>query len=171
MKKTKKLWYAFYTYSKSEWTVKRNFEQKGIEVFLPIRRESKTWKNGQKSVQEKVLFENYLFAKVYECDADFYSRSRRVLNCVRSYGKPMPVSEETIHTIRCMIKENAELDSNSELCTGKKVRILSGRLKNCVGYLTEQKGKYKFCIDILGINNSMSILVDLREISIQVLSE
>lgn len=170
-KSVKKEWYAFYTQSNSERTVKENLERNGIEVFLPVKADRKIWRNGKISVSDKVLFNNYLFAKVNRNDADFYSRSRRVIDCVRSGGKPEPVCEELIHTIRCMIKEDAEVDSNPMLYSGKKVKILNGRLTNCVGYLSEQKGKYKFCIEIYGTINTLIVTIDLRKVTIQELSD
>ena len=58
-----KIWVAVYTRPRHEKTVKKEFQKKGFEVYLPMLKERRKWSDRKKWV-EFPLFRSYVFVRI-----------------------------------------------------------------------------------------------------------
>lgn len=63
-------WFVFYTYPRSEKVVYKDLLMRGFNVFLPMTKTLKVWKNRQKKYIEQVLFPGYIF--IYTRPSELY---------------------------------------------------------------------------------------------------
>jgi transcription antitermination factor NusG len=155
-----KEWHVFYLYPRTEKKVYADMLGRGYEVFLPLKKEMKVWKNRQRKMIETPLFPGYIF--IFTSNVEIYRiiRLPKVVSFVHFGGKPSHISGREIN----FIKKTTELDKNvtieSHLSIGDEVRIVTGILTGYQGILVKQVGKYKFGIHLAEFNHT--VLIDIK---------
>lgn len=157
-------WYIFYTHPRAEKVVKSELEKRGYEVFLPMRKELKIWKNRQKKWIDRVLFSGYIFVNTQVHEIYNILKIPKVVTYISCGGNPSFLRLKEIHCIRMMINLEQDFTIEPTFCEGEKVRIMSGPLVGYEGVLIEQKGKSKFGIQLKEINYTMLINICVLEL-------
>lgn len=149
------LWYALYTKPRWEKKVAKLLEEQGIENYCPINKVTKQWSDRKKVVLEPV-FKSYVFVKVAANDKWELKKINGVLNFVYWLGKPAPIREEEIMTIKKFLNEFTDVEvSNVSLEVNSAVRIKNGVLMNYQGILVELFGnKARVRIESMGLQLS-----------------
>ncbi len=149
------LWYALYTKPRWEKKVAKLLEEQGIENYCPINKVTKQWSDRKKVVLEPV-FKSYVFVKVAANDKWELKKINGVLNFVYWLGKPAPIREEEIMTIKKFLNEFNDVEvSNVSLEVNSAVRIKNGVLMNYQGILVELFGnKARVRIESMGLQLS-----------------
>ena len=145
-------WYALYTKPRWEKKVSRLLDDQGIENYCPINKVTKQWSDRKKVVLEPV-FKSYVFVKVGEKDKWELKKVNGVLNFVYWLGKPAPIRESEILTIRKFLNEfqNVEV-SELSLKVNDSVKIKNGVFMNYEGVLVELIGnKARVRIESMGL--------------------
>ncbi|MCH2193522.1 UpxY family transcription antiterminator [Kordia sp.] len=150
-------WYIFYTAPRAEKKAKFELELRGFEVFLPMIKTTRIWKNRQKKQIDIVLFPSYIFVKTSEKCLDEICRINKITMYIHCGGKPSKVSSECVEAIKCMLSLNKEISVGNDFIEGETVRIVEGPLAGYDGVLVEQKSKTKFGIHLKEINQVASI--------------
>lgn len=131
-------WYAIQTKPCQEEVVAEQLRQRGVEVFLPKRRQRRVmW--GVEREEVRPLFPGYLFGRF--CLAEKYRAVRwavGVRDVVRSGEVPLPVDEEIIRMIR------ERMDGRGYVVIGPRpgeaVEIVEGPLRGLRGVLEAEVG-------------------------------
>lgn len=151
-------WYVLYTKPRNEKKVAVRLQEKGLEVYCPIREEIKQWSDRKKKVMEP-LFRSYIFVHL-----DNYDREQvQVLTTPGSVrflwwlGKPGVVRDEEIIAIRDFLNDYRGTHISVNLGAGQWVEVSEGPLK-------DQKGK------IISIKGNKAIL-QLRSLGWNVMAE
>jgi transcriptional antiterminator NusG len=165
-------WYLVHTYSGSEKKVKNSledhikaygFEDKIFEVILPVDYYSVVEK-GKRKIKPLKVFPGYIVVKMILTDETWLvvKNIPGVLGFVGSGGKPTPLTENEIKTIRTRIgEEEAEEKLNFDI--GDKVKILAGPFKEMEGTVEEinrEKGKAKVILQMFGREMPVEIKTD-----------
>jgi transcription antitermination factor NusG len=150
-------WYIFYTAPRSEKVVHKELSRMGYEVFLPMTRTLRVWKNRQKKWVDKVLFPSYIFVNTNQEELHIITQVPRVSTYLHCGGKPSVISLEDISGIKIMLDLKQEVSVENSFSDGEVVKILYGPLANYTGVLTHQKGKTRFGIHLKEINQFVSI--------------
>lgn len=153
-------WYVLYTYPRSEKVVNNALINKGYEVFLPLVRTLRIWRNRQKKWIDQVLFPGYIFVYSIQSQLYYITRVPKVVDCVRLAGKPSTIKIREIECIKKMISLDKELLVTTQFFEGEKVRIISGPLVGYDGTLINYKGKNKFSIRLNEINHTALIEIN-----------
>jgi transcription antitermination factor NusG len=144
--KTNQKWYVWYTRSRAEKKVSERLIQKGIEVFLPIRKEIKQWSDRKKLV-ETPLFGGYIFTHISLPQWDTVAYTEGVLNYVRFEGQPAFLKDEQIRQIKALLDLYPEMELNEHpLQKGELVEVIEGPMMGMQGTLVEIEGKNKLAI-------------------------
>src|ERR1700749_5016142 len=87
-------WYPVYTHAKAEKKAAQSLEGKGIETYLPLRRQLKQWSDRKKWVEEP-LIKSYLFVRIAEHDQTEVLMTRGIARFIYFGGKiaSMPASQ------------------------------------------------------------------------------
>ena len=148
-------WYALYTKPRWEKKVAKLLEEQGIENYCPINKVTRQWSDRKKVVLEPV-FKSYVFVKIAESNKWELKKISGVLNFVYWLGKPAPIREEEIMTIKKFLNEFSDVEvTNLSLEVNSVVRIKNGVLMNYQGILVELIGnKARVRIESMGIQLS-----------------
>ena len=158
-------WFAIYTKPRTEKKVNEQLLQFGYEVYLPLKKELRQWKDRLKKV-EVPLFNSYVFVRVNT--KQYYEIPKLIHGFVKFVtigGQKIAVRDEEIETIKRMLDYSSQIDvSNKDFRLNEKVEIKVGQLRGLQGKLVEFRGKYKIAIRIETIG--MNLLVEINKNSV-----
>lgn len=158
-------WFAIYTKPRTEKKVNEQLLQFGYEVYLPLKKELRQWKDRLKKV-EVPLFNSYMFVRVNA--KQYYEIPKLIKGFVKFVtigGQKIAVRDEEIETIKRMLDYSSQIDvSNKDFRLNEKVEIKVGQLRGLQGKLVEFRGKYKIAIRIETIG--MNLLVEINKNSV-----
>jgi transcription antitermination factor NusG len=157
-------WFVFYTRPRAEKVVHKDLVGKGYEVFLPLQKKFKIWKNRQRKFIDEPLFPSYIFVKIRPCNIYNVLKILGICVCITFEGKPCPIPDKDIEAIRTMLLLEQEISSNTDFSEGEKVLVISGPMSGYEGMLFKQKGKHKFGIQIQAVNLIASIDINIEDI-------
>jgi transcription antitermination factor NusG len=155
-------WYVIYTYPNYEKKVRNMFSQLDITCFLPVHKVTRIWSDRKKTV-ERPLFPNYIF--VYADDKTKYKALNvyGVSRYVSSNGNPVTISENEIDTIKKMLVVPG-MTVEQHIEAGDLVEITDGAFDGLKGVVFKKSSKSRFAVKIHGINQFISIEVNLSSI-------
>ena len=153
-------WFVFYTKPNSERKIQEELAAKHIEAYLPVTKTLRVWKNRQKKWIHQVLFPNYIFVKASHSQLYLIKQTHNVIKNLTCSGKPSIITSGEIERIKEILNTGKDIDVETNLIKGKRVKILTGPFMGYDGVLIEQKGKTRFGIQIEAINHT--ILVDIE---------
>jgi transcription antitermination factor NusG len=157
-------WFVFYTSPRAEKVVYKELVSKEYEVFLPLKKELKIWKNRQRKFIDEPLFPSYIFVKARACDIYNILKTRGIHVCIMFEGIPCTIPDKDIEAIRIMIELEKEISSNNDFKDGEEVCVIQGPLTGYEGVLFKQKGSCKFGIRIKGVDLIASIDISIEDI-------
>ncbi len=134
-------WYALHTRSRFENTVNDRLLGKSIEVFLP-----KAYVRSKRADRKKMiripLFAGYLFVKT-DLNPKEHLEILKTAGAVRFIGNsegPIPVSDETVESLKIMITSDKEIVTGIEFQEGDPVMVIRGALTGIKGVFVRYKG-------------------------------
>jgi transcription antitermination factor NusG len=158
------VWFAVQTRYRFEKRVAVQLSGKGIGVFLPLRKENRTWSDRKKIITVP-LFPGYMFVR---SDRSMLRRllilqTGGVMGLVSFAGTAAIVSPKQIDDLQLLLAEDVPFSLYPFLQVGKRVRIRGGCLHGVEGLLT-QRDKGKLVISIESIQRSLAIEIQGYEV-------
>ena len=157
-----KYWLVAYTKPRHEKKSAEALRISGIEVFLPLQRQLKTWSDRKKMI-ESPLFPGYLFVNVTENEHYKVLNSYGVVKFIYFNNKPAIVKEDVIVSIQRLLNSetinNVEI-TDSELVIGEEIIINKGSLIGLKGKLVNFKGKNRIAIEIECMRKTVLVDID-----------
>jgi len=152
-------WYALKVRARGERKVKQALEQKGCEVFLPMRLECRRYPDRLKKV-EIAMFSGYLF-----CRFDFNRRLPVLLTpgveyVVTPFGHKQPVEEAEINAIRRAVQSGRDVEPWPYLEAGDQVQIKCGALAGLAGPLVRHRGSERLVLSVHALQRSIAVAID-----------
>ena len=102
-------WFAIWTRSRHEQVVREQLERKHIDAFLPTITRWSRWKDRKKKI-DWPLFPGYCFARFDPADALPILKCTGVVNIVSFEGKPAPIPEYELDSIRLLVGSELQFD-------------------------------------------------------------
>ena len=160
-----KYWYAVYTRPRWEKKVTNLLIRAGIEVYCPLNKVRKKWKDRVKLVEEP-LIRSYVFVHISEAEKTSVRMVDGIVNFVYWLGKPAVIRQEEIELIKRFLGdyENVEV-RQLELLEGQRVRILSGLMLNKEGYVVKVM-KNQATVGLLSLGIELVALVKKKDLEI-----
>jgi len=156
-------WYALYTIPNHEKRVEQHLRMRGIEVFLPLSKVVKRWKNRTTAQLEVPMFAGYVFARFLNKERVRVLETPRVVSIVGSKGKPEPLPDKEIEILREGLHLR-RVDPYPYLKVGKRVRIRSGPLTGMEGVLTRKDDRLRIVLSVDLIMRSIAVHVEADEL-------
>jgi transcription antitermination factor NusG len=157
-------WFALWTRSRHEQTVREQLEQKGIDAFLPTVAKWSRWKDRKKKINWP-LFPGYCFARFEPDDALRVLKCSGVVSIVSFEGKPAPIPEVELDNIRLLIDSELQFDPCPMLREGMMVEVVHGPLKNVIGRLMRKdanRARLVLAVELIG--QAVSVEVDAADV-------
>ncbi len=153
-------WYAVYTRSRFEKSVRQELVRKGVETFLPLRHVTRNWSDRRKIIEEP-LFRSYLFVYIPIRERLTVLKTSGVVGFVGpSQSRPVEVPEPEISAVRRFIEEEIQIDPFPYLKQGERVYIRSGPFKGIEGFIIRKDKHCRLIISLNLLMQSLSIQVD-----------
>jgi len=152
-------WYAIHTRHQHEKAVVDLLAQKGFEIFLPLYRSARRWKDRTKQISLP-LFPCYVFLHGGLERRLVILTTPGVHGLVSFCAKPSPISQSEIDAVRRMV-EGGRCEPFPYLNCGDWVRVKSGPLAEMEGVLVRKKNLFRLIISIELLQQSVAVEVDV----------
>ena len=158
-------WYALQTRPRHEKVVKHSLESAGIETFLPVCPQIRSWSDRRKVV-ELPLFPGYIFARTtWSLQARVrVFQTNGVVAFVGPRKEATPIPEQQIDAVRSLVGAQAELHQHPYLTVGQRVRIRNGALQGLEGILVRVAGDHSLVVSVDLIHRSVAFRLDGYEL-------
>jgi transcription termination/antitermination protein NusG len=160
------LWFAVQTRFRFEKKVAAELTNKGMRVFVPLRKESRCWGDRTKEVSVP-LFPGHLFVW---SDRSVMARivvlqTPGVMGFASMAGTAATISQKQIDDLKLLLTENISVSAHPFAKTGQLLRIRGGPLDGIEG-LQLQGEKNKLLISIDAIQHSLAIDIGTHELEV-----
>jgi len=161
---TNKNWYVIHTYSGFEQKVKTSLEEQFErssskealgEIIIPVE-DVVEIRKGKKKISSRKFFPGYILISVDMSQDIWYmiKNTAKVTGFLGGGGKPVPLSEEEVKTIKGQISgETSGTKPKFSFEKGENVRVIDGPFVNFNGTIDEVnqgKGKVRVMVSIFG---------------------
>jgi transcription antitermination factor NusG len=156
-------WFAIWTRSRHEHVVREQLERKHFEAFLPTITRWSRWKDRKKKIDWPLF--RYCFARFDANDALPILKCTGVVNIVSFEGKPAPIPEYELESIRVLIGSELQYDPCPMIKEGMMVEVRSGPLKGVVGRLMRKdavEARLVLSVDLIG--QAVTVEVDAADV-------
>jgi transcription antitermination factor NusG len=160
------VWFALQIRYRFEKKVAAQLSTKGMEVFLPLRKENREWSDRQKVVTVP-LFPGYAFVHAARSVALrlLVLQTAGVMGFVSFAGTAAVVPQKQIADLQLLLAQEVPFSLYPFLHSGQRVRIRGGCLDGVEGLLT-QRDKGKLVISIESIQRSLAIEIQGYEVDL-----
>jgi transcription antitermination factor NusG len=150
-------WFAVQVKSKREKAVALALNVKGYEEFLPLCRHRR---RKCSEATEAPLFPGYLFCRF---DSQVYGSIVTTPGVIRIVGcgaQSVPVSDEEINSIRCIVNSPMEPVPLPYLRIGEPVRIEEGALAGVSGFVVRVRNSTRIVVSVHLLQRSVAVEID-----------
>jgi transcriptional antiterminator RfaH len=162
--KIEKIWFPVYTRARAEKKVQTWLVKHGIECYLPLKKVLRQWSDRKKWISAP-LFSSYVFVKIDMIEYNEVLNTPGVARFVWFEGKPIPINEKQITTIRLLLEGDVDLEAvDEQFLQGDLVTIDYGPMKGVSGELIDYRGKKRILIRINEIGKNLVIEVPIAYI-------
>ncbi len=157
-------WFAIWTRSRHEQVVRQQLDTKHVESFLPTMTRWSRWKDRKKKI-DWPLFPGYCFARFDPADTLPILKCTGVVSIVSVEGKPAPIPERELDSIRVLVGSQLQFDPCPLLHEGMMVEVAHGPLKGVVGRLVRKdspRARLVLSVDLIG--QAVSVEVDAGDV-------
>lgn len=150
-------WFAVQTRYRFEKKVAEQLSRKGMDVFLPLRKELRDWSDRRKLLLVP-LFPGHAFVHSGKSVLArlLILQTAGVMGFVSLGGTAATVPQKQIDDLQRLLREDIPFSTRPFLAAGRSVRVRGGRLDGVEGLLAEQE-KGRLVISIHAIQRSLAI--------------
>ena len=156
-------WFAVWTRSRHEASVAAQLAGKGVESFLPTLPRWSRWKDRRKRV-DWPLFPGYCFARIDPEASGAVRSCAGVVTLVSSGGRPAPIPEAEIESIRTLVTSDLQYDPCPLIHEGDLVEVVSGPLRGVMGRLVRKGAHARLLLAVDLIGQGVSVEVDAADV-------
>ncbi len=150
-------WFALYTKSKAEKKVLEQFRAKGIEAYLPMRRELRQWSDRKKWIEVPII-NSYIFVHITLPEYRKVFEAKGVVAYVSHKGKAVSIPEHEMDAMRRTVENNLTFSvETTSLQKGQIITVTSGPLKGISGEIIDMQGEKKLYLRISHIGYTLVV--------------
>lgn len=150
-------WYPVYTHPRAEKKASQALLNKGIETYLPLRRQLKQWSDRKKWVDEPFI-KSYLFVHITLQDQAEVLMTRGIARFIYFGGKITPMPDRQIDDLKLLMTSSIELEVTEEyLLPGEKIIIKAGPLKGMTGEMIAYRSQKQLILRLENLGCSVII--------------
>jgi transcription antitermination factor NusG len=137
---------------------------RNVETFLPTVRRLSQWTDRKKEI-EVPLFAGYCFARFSLADRLLVLQSQGVVRVIGSDGRPEPIPDREIESLRKVIGSPADYVCCPFLREGMLVEVIRGPLQGIKGRLVREARAYRLVLSISLIQRAVTIEIDAASVA------
>jgi len=156
-------WYAVWTRSRHEQTVRDQLQQKGYTTFLPTVARWSRWKDRKKKI-DWPLFPGYCFVRFDGRERLPIVSCSGVVKIVGFEGGMAVIPDEEIDGIRRLVESSLPYDPCPLIREGMMVEVVYGPLKGITGRLVRKGTQARIVLAVNLIGQAVSAEVDAADV-------
>jgi transcription termination/antitermination protein NusG len=156
-------WFAIWTRSRHEQTVREQLDRQGVEAFLPTITRWSRWKDRKKKV-DWPLFPGYCFARFPAETRLPVLKCNGVVNIVSFNGEPAPIPDREIDSLRLLVATDLAYDPCPLIREGMMVEVVHGPLRGIIGRLVRKGSHARLVLAVDLIGQAVSVEVDAADV-------
>ncbi len=154
-------WYPVYTNPRAEKAATALLSKKGIEVYLPLQKQLKTWSDRKKWVEEP-LIKSYIFVKISVKQQSEVLLTKGVCRFLYFSGKVASMPEKQIDQLKLLMATETELEIvDYQFEKGEEVYVKAGPLQGMKGELVSFHSQKKLLLKFDHIGQPVIVQVPL----------
>jgi transcription antitermination factor NusG len=157
-------WYALRVRSNFEKKAGFLLHQRGLQEFVPSYRFRSKWSDRTKWV-DKPLFPGYVFCRVNPDHWLPVLQTTGVVHAVGVAGKPIPVDDAEVESIRLLVRAEVPLFPRAFLRVGQRVLIKRGPLEGLEGIIEKFGKSCRIVVSITLLQRSVAAEIDAEWVS------
>ena len=152
-------WYPVYTHPRAEKKAHEALLNKGIEAYLPLRRQLKQWSDRKKWVDEPFI-KSYLFVHIAEHERANVLMTQGITRFIYFGGKIAPMPDRQIDDLKLLMTSAVDLEVTEEnLLPGEKIILKAGPLKGMTGEIISYRSQKQLALRLENLGCSVIIHV------------
>ena len=154
-------WFAVYTHFKREKLVKKMLDQKGIECYLPLRKEVRNWSK-KKRTMELPLISCYIFVKIRKAEYVPVLETEYVLKFIKFAKDLIAIPDNEIQLVKNILQDEVDFEMMpvDKFQKGDNIIIVGGSLAGTKGQLIDFEGKKRVLITLDYIQHTFNLSVE-----------
>ncbi|HJP64310.1 MAG TPA: UpxY family transcription antiterminator [Mucilaginibacter sp.] len=150
-------WYPVYTHPRAEKKACQALTDKGIEAYLPLRRQLKQWSDRKKWVEEPFI-KSYLFVRIADQEQADVLMTKGIARFIYFGGKITSMPDRQVNDLKLLMASPVELEITEEnLLPGEKIVIKAGPLKGMTGEIISYRSQKLLALRLEGLGCSIII--------------
>jgi len=152
-------WYPVYTQPRAEKKASQALAAKGIETYLPLRRQLKQWSDRKKWVEEPFI-KSYLFVHITEREQTEVLMTKGIARFIYFGGRIASMPDRQVADLKLLMMSPLELEITEEnLLPGEKIVIKAGPLKGMTGEIISYRSQKQLALRLENLGCSIIIYV------------
>lgn len=152
-------WYPVYTHPKAEKKAHDALVGKGIEAYLPLRRQLKQWSDRKKWIEEP-LIKSYLFVHITRQEQTEVLMTKGIARFIYFGGRMTSMPDKQIEDLKLLMASEVELEITEEnLLPGEKIILKAGPLKGMMGEVISYRSQKQLALRLENLGCSIIIHV------------
>ena len=150
-------WYPVYTHPRAEKKACQDLVNKGIETYLPLRRQLKLWSDRKKWVDEPFI-KSYLFVHINEQQQAEVLKTKGIARFIYFGGKVASMPDRQVDDLKLLMASSVELEvTEDNLLPGEKIIIKAGLLKGMTGEIISYRSQKQLALRLESLGCSVII--------------
>ena len=159
-------WYVIYVKARHEKSANSDLAARGIESYLPMRKELHKWSDRKKWV-EVPLFSSYVFVKALPKEFSGVYLASGFVKFVATNGKPSIIPDNQVDDVRRIVEYySSDVEVLDGSYSGRKAEVTSGPLAGLRGEIVELLNRKHFVIRIEGLDKLLSVSVPVGAVKV-----
>lgn len=156
-------WWTLYTRHQHEKAVTEMLSAKGFEVFLPLYRSIRRWKDRSKKITLP-LFPCYVFVRG-GLDRRLQVVTTPGIHTILFHGERVAmIPGAEIEAIRKAVEGPFRVEPHPFLKCGERVRVIRGSLLGVEGVLVRKKNLYRLVLSVDMMAKSVAVEIDATDV-------
>jgi transcriptional antiterminator RfaH len=159
LKTGKQKWYPVYTNPRAEKKACEALLNKGIEAYLPLKRQLKQWSDRKKWVEEPFI-KSYVFVHIAEHEQAAVLMTRGIARFIYFGNKIAAMPDRQVDDLKLLMTSSLELEVTEEnLLPGEKITLKAGPLKGMKGEIISYRSQKQLALRLENLGYSIIIHV------------
>lgn len=152
-------WYPVYTHPRAEKKAHQALLNKGIETYLPLRRQLKQWSDRKKWIDEPFI-KSYLFVHISQQEQTEVLMTKGITRFIYFGGKITAMPDKQMEDLKLLMSSAIDLEITEEnLSAGEKVILKAGPLKGMIGEIISYRSQKQLALRLENLGCSIIIHV------------
>ena len=152
-------WYPVYTHPRAEKKAHQALLNKGIETYLPLRRQLKQWSDRKRWIDEPFI-KSYLFVHISQQEQTEVLMTKGITRFIYFGGKITAMPDKQMEDLKLLMSSAIDLEITEEnLSAGEKVILKAGPLKGMIGEIISYRSQKQLALRLENLGCSIIIHV------------